>query len=174
MTLVQRAHGRDQPDGAAGGLVGRNRMAQGLVTIPRANGEILELRRFGNRWETYSRKPSMWAGWSPPVQLSDDDEWESLARPVQVGGKKIPNPNTGEYGESPEDAEEMLAKGYTHVLWSLGANENHCPQCTYMSRKGLMRIGDLKIEPATGGTFCTDNCTCELVYKRSKTVSVGA
>lgn len=105
---------------------------------------------------------------------ADGTEWICLARKVQVGGKRVPNPNTDAYGSPPDDAEEMLSRGYTHVLWRLGSDEKHCPQCLYMARQGLMQIADLKIEPGSGGTFCTDNCSCSLEYRKAKSVKVGA
>lgn len=163
----------------------QNRSARGLVTIPRANGEIVELRRFGARWETYGRKASMWAGFGDgtmrrPVEYltrdADGSEWACLARPVTVGGKSVPNPNRSGYGSPPDDADEMLARGYTHVLWRLGdggASGKHCPQCVYMARQGLMRIQDLRIGPGTDGTFCQDACTCTLEYRRAVTAKVG-
>jgi hypothetical protein len=45
--------------------------------------------------------------------------------------------------------------------------------CQYMSRLGLLKLSELKLEPQSGGTWCGDACSCTLKFYRATTVSVG-
>jgi hypothetical protein len=100
----------------------------------------------------------------------DDDgvEWTCMRRLARSA--RVPNPNVGD----DFDSTDAVRQGYTHVLWRLGPGTNHCPQCLLMSRRGLMRLSELHIEPGSDDTYCGDACQCELEYRRAVTVKSPA
>lgn len=148
----------------------------GLVTVPRADGSVLRLTRSGGRWEPYTRRPSVWAGVTlgrrDAEYLSDDGDWICLRR--KAGGRhSVPDPNRASLDDF--DSSDAALRGFTHVLWRLGAggvSGQNCPQCRKMAAKGLMRLSELHIQPGSEDTYCGDACSCELEYRRARTVSV--
>jgi hypothetical protein len=159
---------------------------EGTVTVPRADGTTRTLSKAGGRWETYSRSPSLWSGWGgPQLRLSretgapyllreaDGADWVCLER-APASGHRVPNPN--QPGLDNFDDEDAQLRGYEYVRWRLGdggVSGTHCPQCVKMAQRGLMKLSELHIEPGSGDTYCTDNCTCSLQYLRPARVNVG-
>lgn len=148
----------------------QRRSAQGYVTIPRADGSVTELRRFGGRWETYARRPSAWAGYGPgtlrlggprfpkPGSLDDIDLPTPQAPPTQRAPKSKSQAQRSRGAGTPVKARSLVSE--TWHLGSGGVSGKHCPQCVELAEGSPYEPGTLPTRPRKGDTYCEDACTC--------------
>lgn len=50
------------------------------------------------------------------------------------------------------------------VLWELGENEDHCPDCPRIAARGWMKATELHQVPGDGQTICLVCCKCSLLF----------
>lgn len=134
---------------------------EGLVTVPRADGSVIELTKRGGRWETYSRQPSVWSGVDLPPADAELGIGDFIRR---ITGYGI-GPGPGGGGRKPKQAKPAVL--YDWVLGDGGKSGKHCPECVENSENGPYTSATLPSHPGDGSTYCGDACSCELRVRRA-------
>jgi len=157
-TAERGAQARALVQRAATHSLRRRQGREGLVTVPRVHGEPLVLTRRGGRWESYTREPSVWSGWSPEAERVDLGVRDVIRRIGGAVGGAIGAYRRAVVGETPKTLiHRELGDG--------GASGKHCPQCVAPAEGGPYTAQTPPTHPGDGDTYCGSACTCSLRYE---------